>query len=316
VDFDLDADQHAISSAVGAILDRHAGADRMRELGGDGPRYDHDLDAVLAERGYLDLVDGRRGHIEAALVVEAIANGLGVIAAGARLLVAPALGPGADVAGPVAVVPAHHSGPGRFLADARTIVVVEADAVRVVKPAPGTLTPVRSRMGFPMGQMIPSTVDEASIDGGTRLDVDPERVSAWWRVALAAELVGTMRAVLDRTVDHVTNRRQFDRAIGSFQAVQHRLAECAVAIEGSRWLVLEAAWRDAPAEAAAAALTQASAAAHRVFTDAHQFHGAMGFTTEHDLHLWTVRLPALTVEARALGRPATALARTRWTAGA
>jgi Acyl-CoA dehydrogenase, C-terminal domain len=311
VDFDLDSDQSAIVSAVGAILDRHAGADRMRELGGDGPRYDHELDGMLAERGFLDLVDGTRGHLEAALVAETIANRLGVIAAGARLLVAPVFGPAAGLVGPIAVVTAHHTGPVRFLADARTILVVETDAVRVVKPEPGTLTPVRSRMGYPMGQLI----DEDRIDCGSRLDVDPDRVTAWWRVAVAAELVGTMRAVLDRAVDHVTNRRQFDRAIGSFQAVQHRLAECAVAIEGSRWLMLEAAWRGAPAEAAAAALTQASTAAHRVFTDAHQFHGAMGFTTEHDLHLWTVRLPALTIEARSLGRPATALARARWGAG-
>lgn len=142
--------------------------------------------------------------------------------------------------------------------------------------------------------------------------VAPSVVGAWWRVALAAELVGTMRAALALTVEHVTHRRQFDKAIGSFQAVQHRLAECAVAVEGSRWLMLEAAWLGAPPQAAAVALTQALTAAQRVFADTHQFHGALGFTTEYDLHLATMRLPALRIEAQALGRPATAVAVERW----
>ncbi len=135
---------------------------------------------------------------------------------------------------------------------------------------------------------------------------------AWWRVALAAEAVGTMAAALDVTVDYVKKRRQFGRAIGSFQAVQHRLAECAVLVEGSRWLAFEAAALDAGEEAAAIAAAHASDAAARVFADTHQLSGAMGFTREHDLHVFSMRLQVLRLELGGAPAHRLAAARARW----
>jgi len=144
------------------------------------------------------------------------------------------------------------------------------------------------------------------LDGGS-----PERMLAWWRVALGAELVGTMRSAFDLVLEHVKGRFQFGRPIGSFQALQHRLAEIAVLLEGSRWLVLEAAWTGSQ-EAAAVALTQTVVAARRLLLDAHQMAGALGFTTEYDLHLWTMRLPALMQESEWMGSPAAAVTAARW----
>ncbi|MDJ0868092.1 MAG: acyl-CoA dehydrogenase family protein, partial [Myxococcota bacterium] len=124
---------------------------------------------------------------------------------------------------------------------------------------------------------------------------------------------GAMGAALDVTLDYVQKRRQFGRAIGSFQAVQHRLGECAVWLHGARWLTLEAAAHGAPAAETTVAAAQALSAAQRVFAETHQLSGAMGFTHEHDLHVWTMRLPALWLELGGVAAHRRAVAQERWT---
>jgi alkylation response protein AidB-like acyl-CoA dehydrogenase len=160
------------------------------------------------------------------------------------------------------------------------------------------------RYGYPFAML--------RLGAGEPVDVVPARLRDWWRVALAVELAGTMTAALDVTVDYVRERQQFGRPIGSFQALQHRLAECAVGARAARWMALEAAWLGAPPEAAAAALSYALVAADRIFADTHQCTGAIGFTTEYDLHLWTMRIPSLKAEAELLGSPGAAVAAERW----
>ena len=183
--------------------------------------------------------------------------------------------------------------------------MVIGDAVRLVRPD-RSIARVRSRLGWPAGEI-------KELPAGGALDgVAPPEVRSWVRVALSVEMVGAMQFALNLTVRHVSDRRQFDRAIGSFQAVQHGLAECAVAVEGARWLALEAAFTGSAATAAAA-LTQATEATKLVFGRAHQYHGAMGFTREYDLHLATMRMLALRSEAEALGHPAAACAAEHWT---
>jgi len=302
VDFHLDSEQRAILDAVGTINARHAGAARIRVLGGDEPSYDHDLHKHLREAGFLDLAaDGR--PLDAALVAEAVARELGVVAAAYQGLVAPCLG--IEVEGPITIVAAGSRGPARFAADAEVVVTITDGCVRAVRPRPGSVTRVKSRLGWPIG-------DLTDLDDGEPLaDAHPDEVLARWRVALAIELVGSMSGALDLTVAHVSDRKQFGRPIGSFQAVQHGLAKCAVAIEGARWLAYEAAWSGEWA-AAATALAASVRAAERVRRDTHQFTGALGFTTEYDLHLWTMRLPALAIEAGTTGAAATAAAASRW----
>jgi alkylation response protein AidB-like acyl-CoA dehydrogenase len=304
VDFHLDADQRAILDAVDTINARHAGAGRIRELGGDEPSYDHDLHKHLREAGFLDLALDER-PLDAALVAQAVARQLGVVAAAYHALVLPSLG--LDVEGPIAIVAAESPGPARFAADAEVVVTVDGGCVRAARPKPGSVARVGSRLGWPVG-------DATGVDQGEALpDAHPDEVRARWRVALALELVGSMSGALDLTVAHVTDRHQFGRPIGSFQAVQHGLAKCAVAIEGARWLAYEAAW-SGEWIAAATALSAAVRAAERVRRDTHQFTGALGFTTEYDLHLWTMRLPALTIEAETIGSASVAAATSRWPA--
>jgi alkylation response protein AidB-like acyl-CoA dehydrogenase len=118
---------------------------------------------------------------------------------------------------------------------------------------------------------------------------------AW---AAAADLTGIAGALLDRTVEYVQQREQFGHKVGSFQAVQHRLAEVYLLVESARSAVYYAAYAlandldDAPV-AVSVAKAYAGDAERRANNEALQFHGGIGFTWEHDLHLWLKRGKAL-----------------------
>jgi alkylation response protein AidB-like acyl-CoA dehydrogenase len=125
-------------------------------------------------------------------------------------------------------------------------------------------------------------------------------------VCAAAELVGTARTMLDMSLAYAKARVQFDRPIGSFQAIQHKLADMALARERAEAAVFYAAMcldaGDADRHRAAhVAKAAASEAAHRIAKDAIQIHGGIGFTWEHDLHLFMRRA---FVTEHLLGTPA------------
>lgn len=111
---------------------------------------------------------------------------------------------------------------------------------------------------------------------------------------LAVEQVGAAQHLLHLTVDYAKNRLQFGRPIGSFQAVKHRLADDLVAVEHARSTAYHAVWAltdgsDDPALAVAIAQATSSAAFVRVATDTIQVHGGIGFTWEHQAHLYYKR---------------------------
>ncbi|MFF8984159.1 acyl-CoA dehydrogenase family protein [Streptomyces globisporus] len=103
---------------------------------------------------------------------------------------------------------------------------------------------------------------------------------------LAAEAVGTAASALERTVEYVKTREQFGRAVGSFQAVKHRLADLYVRVEAARSAAYHAA-RDP--EAGPLALAQALEAARITTGEAVQLHGGIGFTWEHEAHRYLKR---------------------------
>jgi alkylation response protein AidB-like acyl-CoA dehydrogenase len=132
-------------------------------------------------------------------------------------------------------------------------------------------------------------------------------VRKWLRIALAAEASGLMHAAIASTVEHLSLRKQFGRPLGSFQALRHRMAECAVLAGGVRWLALKAADTTEAGDAALAAL-HSQESATRIVYDVHQMLAAMGVTLEHPLHLWTYRLKALLSELGGRGGQAQAVA--------
>ena len=113
----------------------------------------------------------------------------------------------------------------------------------------------------------------------------------------AALLVGLSRRMLDITVDYVAERQQFGVPIGSFQAVKHHLADAALGVQFAEPLVLKAAHTLSLGEPAGVdasmAKARASAAAQAMADAALQCHGAIGYTTECDLHLFMKRAWAL-----------------------
>jgi alkylation response protein AidB-like acyl-CoA dehydrogenase len=115
----------------------------------------------------------------------------------------------------------------------------------------------------------------------------PDAVAAG-QVALAHELVGASRQMLELARTHALEREQFGRPIAGFQAIRHRLAEAYVAVEGARACVT-AAWDDGSPIAAAIAKAVAGAAAATVRKHAQQVLGGMGYTTEHPLHRYVRR---------------------------
>jgi alkylation response protein AidB-like acyl-CoA dehydrogenase len=113
-------------------------------------------------------------------------------------------------------------------------------------------------------------------------------------VALAAEMVGAARRLLAMAVAYAKERVQFDVPIGSFQAIQHRLAECSLAVERAVAATHYAAMTldaDDPDRHRAVHVAKAAAgnAATRAAKDAIQVHGGIGYTWEHDLHLYLRR---------------------------
>jgi alkylation response protein AidB-like acyl-CoA dehydrogenase len=111
--------------------------------------------------------------------------------------------------------------------------------------------------------------------------------------AQCIEMLGGAEAVLDMTVEYAKGRTQFGRAIGSFQAVQHHCARMATDVEGSKNIAYQAVWRLSEGLPAQREVAMAKAwigpAYRRVCGTAHQCHGAIGFTQEHDLQLYTRR---------------------------
>ncbi|MCW2651950.1 MAG: acyl-CoA dehydrogenase [Mycobacterium sp.] len=151
-------------------------------------------------------------------------------------------------------------------------------------------------------------VQHASVDPSRRLyDVTPSgdakpadlaRAYEFGALATAAQLVGAGEALLRTTVDYAKQRTQFGRPIGSYQAIKHKLADVHIAVELARPLLYGAALSlaDGAPETArdvGAAKVAAAEAALLSARTALQTHGAIGFTAEHDLSLWLLRVQAL-----------------------
>ena len=131
-------------------------------------------------------------------------------------------------------------------------------------------------------------------------DGDPDRVAHAYATiitALAAENVGVAQRAMEMAVEYAKDRKQFDRPIGSYQAISHRCAQMLLEVEGARSLTYWAAWAldhepETAPRAASMAKAYASDAGFRVCASSLQVHGGIGFTWEHDLHFFLKRATA------------------------
>ena len=123
-----------------------------------------------------------------------------------------------------------------------------------------------------------------------------EKVLKWGAVGKCAEMSGGGQSVLDMTVEYAKQRTQFGRPIGTFQAIQHHCANMATDVEGAKFITYQAAWmlsEGLPADREVAmAKAWVSDSYKRVCALGHQSHGAIGFTKEHNMQLYSRRAKA------------------------
>jgi len=190
---------------------------------------------------------------------------------------------------------------------ALTAPTVDQDAViRVMKPdgdvqlavvPAGTIWQVGPAAGAdPSAGLVPV---DATVVCSAASWIDPEPSAAAWeavvalaRWTLASELLGIAGHVVSGAVAYARQRQQYGRAIGSFQAVQHRLASAHATVVGARSVVDEAAVSGLP-WVALVAKALAGHAAEVACTQAQQVYGAIGFTWEHELHRYLRRMYVL-----------------------
>jgi hypothetical protein len=313
MDVRLSPEQHALRDSVAQAVDR-LGAHSVGELQ-DAERAAK-LDAAVIASGWRDLRaagdDGApwASGVEVALVAEELGRGLAD---------APFLGPtlAAELRRLAGAPPAAEAETVALSPDLTTLAVGTAQGavavdtqgataalLLVATPAGGqavarVLLPAgaaRVDLTRPVTALRPATALNPLPDAARSLSEDD--VIGWTALGLAitsADLVGVMRGAVRLACDYAQERRQYGQPIGSFQAVQHLLADAFVATEGSRSATLHAAWAvDAlpPAEAlAAAAVAKAycARAARSVCEAAIQVHGGIGNTWECLAHVYLRR---------------------------
>ena len=227
------------------------------------------------------------GDHGAALVAELAAGSLAVI---------PLIDAGDARRGSVRQDGARATGAvGHVLAapQADILLVSGDDGLRVIKVSePGCTVIARDLVdaGRTIGDVVLEDVEASWL--GTSWDVTA--LTDLGAVLVSAEAVGAAARALELTVDYVTQREQFGVRVGSFQAVKHAAADMLVEVETARSAVYYAAWALGAGDLAAVravciAKSFAVPAASRVTDTALALHGAVGFTWEHDLHLFLKR---------------------------
>jgi len=329
MDVRLSAEQQALRDSAARAAAR-LGPSTVADL--DDQQRAAALDAVIGSAGWRELraaadAEASAGSpplasaVEVALVAEELARGLAdapflgpTLAAELRRRAGVAAGSVAetvlfldDLSGPATmdatalpgeadghpVTPAGVAVDARYAPAALALVATAEGALLASVPLgePARRGDLTRPFGFPAAGAGPALVPGAR-------PLDPDDLGAWTALGLAltcAELVGAMRGAVRLAREYATARRQYGRLIGSFQAVQHLLADAHVATEGARSIALHAAWAaDAlPPGAALAACAAAKAycarAARGVCETAIQVHGGIGNTWECLAHVYLRR---------------------------
>ena len=205
-----------------------------------------------------------------------------------------------DTVATISLRPASHHGLWRLVpagAIADVVVGVDGDELVAVRSAPPGEAP-RNHASAPMADRSARAGEREVIGVAAEL----QRAVDEWKVLTAATLVGIAAAALDMGVAYVMSRHQFGVPVGSFQSVQHGLADLPALIDGSRLLVHKAAWAGTDVEdpvcdvddndisdfgaLASMAFVFASDTAARATDRSLHYHGGYGFSEEFDIQLY------------------------------
>jgi alkylation response protein AidB-like acyl-CoA dehydrogenase len=303
MDVRLSAEQRSLRESAAQLVDRL------------GPRSVADLDdidrrtrieAAIAAAGWRELRCADKGDeplastVEVAIVAEELGRGLAdtafigpTLAAELRRLAGADVGTSTEVVLLSADLAALSDGEGSGIVmdgeGASTGLLQVRDRL-VSSPLPGL-----DRDSVDLTRLVAlAVVTRASVVG----DLTADRLTQWNAFGLAiacADLVGVMRGTIELARSYACTREQYGAAIGSFQAVQHLLADAHVALEGSRSTALHAAWAvdnlapDDALAAAAGAKAYCARAAMSVCETSIQVHGGIGNTWECLAHVYLRR---------------------------
>jgi alkylation response protein AidB-like acyl-CoA dehydrogenase len=296
MNFDLTPDQREIKRTAREFLAARYTPEKIRAIALDSqpdPHWDE-----IVELGWPDIAE--YGIVELAVVAEELGYALAPSPLAAHWA-AKLLHPGLEGRGTVSLYDGI-AVPNADVAD--TIIVKDGDRVLAVRAADATIEPAPALDAT-------RPLFTVSFEGGEALSGDFER--AWHAIAVmaAAESVGVAARVTGMAVEYAKERKQFGRAIGSYQAVKHELVEILRRLENARSLMYYAgwAWQDRPDElalATAAFRTAAGGAVDHATRAQISVHGGIGATWEHDAPLYFRRAQ---LSRRLLGGTAGASAR-------
>jgi alkylation response protein AidB-like acyl-CoA dehydrogenase len=314
MDVRLSPEQQALRDSVAAVVERLAPT-TVASLG-DPERADK-LEAAVVASGWRELrvaeEDGSplASAVEVAIVAEELGRGLADTAFVGPTLAAELRRLAGAPAATTAETVAFASGLGAIgrAGDDELVAFDAAGATHAL-----VLVPTDEGVGYRLGRIAIDGDDTSadltrravvvaatsSVDGveGQERVLDDEAVVRCTALGLAvasADLVGVMRGAVDLAVGYVSAREQFGRPVGSFQAVQHLLADAFVLMEGSRSAALHAAWAvdglapDDALAAAAVAKAYAARAGRTVGETVIQVHGGIGNTWECLAHVFLRR---------------------------
>jgi alkylation response protein AidB-like acyl-CoA dehydrogenase len=303
-------EQQMLADTASDFVARSVDTQVVRMLEAGEPGYDRSHWRAMADLGWTDLAPLEtalvaeqlgRGPLPSPFVVSsALRNALPDVAAelaSDAVLTRAVLGPGQAHEWAAPTVAGGDTLSGTFVlvpyaAGADVVIAMTSTGLVAIDPASPGVSLIRHDAvgGDPVYRLECTAAPARPFAGSLELALDHLAVGA------LACTVGVAEAALALTVQHAKDRHQFGRPIGAFQAVAHRCAEMRAEVDACRMLVYRAAWaldRDDGRELAlASALAYTNDALRRVAMHAHQVHGAVGFSTEHDLHLFTRRIKA------------------------
>jgi alkylation response protein AidB-like acyl-CoA dehydrogenase len=310
MDFELSDDQVALRDAARDLLGGYAAAGDVRAHLGTGAPYDAALWRAMVDQGWLgvDLPEAAGGlglgFVEAAVLMEEVGRHVApapfhqtLLALGAAASAGAAGSAWADrlLGGAVGTVAWNPGGEAVLVpyAPVADVVVVGSPGGLVAHDLTAGERP-RAEPAMDLTRCVGWM--RADRPGGVEIGGPEEAEDLLDRgvVATSAESLGAAQWALEASVEHAKQRVQFGQPIGSFQAVKHRCADMLVDVEGMRSTVYHAAWSIAAADpdrsvAASTAKVWCADAARRTMASALQVHGGIGFTWEHDLHLYLKR---------------------------
>ena len=308
MNFDFTDDQQAIKRTANEFLASRFKPEKRRELAESGT-YDEALWGEIAALGwpgiFIDEEHGGQGlgAIELVILQEELGFALAPtpffsnVAAGFLIQQA-----GSDEQ-KQRWLPGIASGEARgtvgIVSNGEAPLVPDADSAAVIVLVDGDTATLVEAGGAEVEQRdtIDSTRRFSTVranGGGEALSGDVEAGLDRAEIALAAELVGVAQWAMGAAVAYAKDRKQFDRPIGSYQAVAHRCAQMMLEVESSRSAVYYAGWAadnepETVSLAASMAKAYAADAGWRVSASSLQVHGGIGFTWEHDLHFFLKR---------------------------